>query len=126
MTDVPLAILEVSAILLTLLFIAIQYISRHIDDRSVPAETLTKISGLISITALSVGAASFFSAGEVANAVDSGPTEMAAIALTIALLLMALAIRSTANDISELVDTDTTGRINTEKGQSTLGEFENE
>lgn len=103
-TDIALVTLETSAILLTILFIAIQYLSRQLTREDVPISTVETAANIVSITAVALVFAAFLSTWYLDIWADNLWITAMLSALAIAFITIALGIRDVAVKVRDLAD----------------------
>lgn len=103
-SEVALVTMETSAVLLTILFIAIQYLSRQLSRVDVPVSTVESAANVVSYTAVILVAAAFLSTWYLD--IHSNGILITAILTTllIAFIMIGLGIRDVAVKIRGLAD----------------------
>lgn len=119
-----LAVLEIVALLLTLLFLAVQFASRQIGSSRVPHEALSGAMSTVVNASFLLTMAGVFGMAVVTDASDDPATDLMMVFLITGLFMIGISIRNTASALhDEIESNDSTGRFNTRNDQTTIEEF---
>lgn len=117
--------LEVVALLLTLLFFAVQYGTRHLESDRVPNELLSGAMETVVHASLYLNLAALVAVVVIYDTTESGIVFLMALLLYIGLLVIALSIRNTASALRDYSDPDQpTARLNLDQDQTSLEDFD--
>ena len=108
-TDIALSVLEISAILLSLLFVALQYLSRQVEDDLISTSLLAEASQAVARGSLLLLTAAYFSWVLLVLTVENSLVTIAIAPLLAAFAYIAAAIQETAKQLADTFDEDEDG-----------------
>lgn len=119
-----LTVLETTALLLTLLLIAVQYASRQVARDRVPEETLAGAMNAVVHASFLLVVAATTATIHLTELTGDRLTAVTLIATLLAFLSIGVAIRNAATALQQEMDADRTSRLNTADEQVSLEAFD--
>lgn len=105
-TNIALSVLEISAILLSLLFVALQYLSRQVEDDLISTSLLAEASQAVARGSILLLTAAYFSWMLLVLTVENSIITIVIAPLLAAFAYIAAAIQETGKQLADTFDED--------------------